>query len=624
MREIHGRHLRANHSHNLPRRIVVFDTETEGIRTPHGELQVMKLAWSVYAELDGQGRPIYESWNHWDSRWKLMRYLNGLAHDERELWIAGNNIYFDLQASDFFLHFTRWGWRLDFVYDSALTYILVAREGKHEIKVVSVTNYYGASVKDLGKMIGREKIECDPLTAPVDLLMIYCHRDTEITLDSLLLWIRHVAEDDLGNFGLSRASQAMNAFRHRFMSVKILVHREEDVQELESQAYFGGRCEAYHIGLLEEGPFVHLDVNSLYPFVMRSYQLPTALVDTRGECSPGDMVDILLEHEVIAEVELSTDAPLYPYRQGWKVMFPIGQFRTTLCTESLRQALLRGHLKRIHRVAVYKCARIFTEYVDHFYHARLEAKARGDRVGDVNAKRLMNCLYGKFAQRRPVLEISEDDHSGGYYRKVAIDEETHQTIVETCMLGRHMLYSGECYTGSSVVSIPAHVTDFARCLLWEIIEGIGVDRVIYCDTDSVVIRERDLPLVKHPLSADTLGALKVEARYQWIEIYGAKDYQTDTVRKLKGVPAKAEKLPGGAYRFPVFLRQASHLEQRIVSGYKIVNMVKQPRSAYDKGSVNADGSVSPWILPEDQWLLSLSFEPPAPEEGPEVAAQSVW
>ena len=596
-RDVSGHFMRANHLCTVPRRLIVFDTETEPCKVKGGEVHRMKIGWTVYVELDDRARIIRESWNYWTSRWEMMRYIGGHAGERGELWIAGNNVYFDLQASDFFLHFARWGWKLDFFYDSALTYILIAHNKESTIKCVSVTNYLSASVRELGGMLENPKIECDPLSAPPDELSIYCFRDTEIALDAMIAWCRFIVDNDLGNFSLSRAAQSMAAFRHRFMKTPILIHKEKDVQELEGNAYFGGRTEAFFIGKPGGGPFVHLDVNSLYPFIMRSYEMPVALLDVFPNPSIDDCVDVLLEYETIAHVELETDSPIYAVRDGEKVIFPVGRFDTYVCTEGLRQAVIRGHLRQVYKLAAYRAAKAFSTYVDYFYMMRRAAKERGDRVTDRNAKLMMNSLYGKFGQKRPIVTARGECPPEDYFREEVFDWETKQNVIETRLFGMRTVQEGEEYAPSSCVSIPAHVTEFGRLLLWSIIEGIGRDRVIYCDTDSVIIRESDLPQVKYPINAARLGALKIEDRYTTLDVIGAKDYRTDHTRKLKGIPEKALEIAPNMYRFPVFPRQASHLYRRCPSGYMIEETVKEVSGDYDKGIVGPDGRVTPFTLP---------------------------
>ena len=606
-RNIVAHNLRHNWGCALPSRIIVLDTETESTKTKTGELLRMRIGWTVYADIDKQGAPSYASWNQWASRYEMAKYIAGHAVIPGDLWIVGNNIFFDLQASDFFVYFARWGWTLDFYHESGLTYMLICSRGPSTLKVVSLTNYYAASVKDLGEMIGKPKIECDPLSATLEDLSIYCRRDTEITYEAFLAWVHFVKVEDLGNFSLSLASQAMAAFRHRFMDVKILVHTEKDIKELEGNAYFGGRTEAFFIGKPEGGPFVHLDVNSLYPYIMRWRLMPTALVDVIDSPSLDDCAWISKKWHVIADADVETDVPIYAAREDDKILFQIGHFRTYLCSGGMCEAIERGHLRKVRKMAVYSTGVAFETYVDHFYKMRQDAKAAGDLIKEKNAKLMLNSLYGKFGEKRPASTEKSPCDIELYSREEIYDMIDGVMTTMTCMLGTRCEEIGREYSTRSVVAIPAHITEYGRLLLWSIIEGLGREKVIYCDTDSIIIRERDLAGLQYPLDASRLGALKIEDRYSSLEVTGAKDYKTDHSRKLKGIPKDAVEIGPGIYRFKLWARQATHLERKTRSGYILEEMTRVISGEYDKGIVHPDGHVEPF---------TVSMTSPAPSRRP--------
>lgn len=607
--DIRAHVLRVNHRCEIPGRMVVLDTETEDW-TPRGvKLQRARLGWTVYAELGSRAEVKYESWNAWMDRYKMVQYLEGLAVERGTLWIVGNNIFFDLQAAGFFPCFAGWGWKLDFCYENQLTYMLICSRERSILKVVSLTNYYAASVKDLGEMLGKPKLEVDFRTSTPEELSVYCRRDTEITYEAFLAWVRFVVEDDLGNFSLSRAAQSMAAFRHRFMTTQILIHQEKDIRELEGRAYFGGRTEAFFIGKPKGGPFVQLDVNSMYPFVMKWRPMPCALNDVLDNPSLEDCKWILRDRLVVADVELETDVPIYALREEEKILFPIGRFRTCLCSQGMREAIARDHLRKVYRLLTYTPGFLFEAYVDHFYDMRKEAKRTGDRVKDSTAKLMLNSLYGKFGEKRPASTNRSPCDPALYSREEIYDTVDDVNTFVTCLLGTRTEEIGQEYSPRSVVAIPAHVTEYGRMMLWSIMEKIGREKVLYCDTDSIIMRASDLDSVKDTIDATELGSLKIDAEYNALEIFTAKDYQTDTVRKLKGIPKNAKEIAPGTYTFPIFYSQKMHLTRRIDSGFLIEETTKMISGEYDKGIVFPDGHVEPF---------TLTLSSPAPSRQPEL------
>lgn len=597
-RDIAGHYIRQNHDTELPRHVLVLDTETTPKVTPEGSEHRFKIGWTARCIISSRGVPLEEEWRLWKDGGDLLDYLEKTAPRGGTLWVFANNVFFDLQALGFFRAFTAKGWKLDFVYDSQTTYMLVIRKGRLLIKALSVSNYWSASTRELGRLLGLEKINVDFDTVSPEDLLIYCFRDTEIALDAMVRYFEIVRTSDLGSFRLSRAAQSYGAWRHRFMSTRVYCHRDEEVRELEENAYMGGRTEAYQIGTLPGGPFACYDINSMYPFIMSRYKLPCKCVDYHSDISLSDAVGLLAQYSMIAEVELDTPEPLYAWKYRGKVIFPVGRFTAYLCTEGLRQALIRGHAVKIKRAAFYQDAVLFGKYIEEFYSLRQRAKASGDLVTDRLAKLLMNSLYGKLAQRRPVIVSERFIEADDYYRFEAFDMVTHSLMVTTRLFHKETVTAGDEIVPGAVVSIPAHITEYGRLLLYDIQERIGRDRVLYCDTDSVFIADPGLGKLGYPVHPSALGALSKKWSTSTLTVWGAKDYETDASAVMKGIPESAELICPRTWRYTFWPGQKTHLGERVDDCYMQRDVVKHADRPYDKGRLNDDGSITPWVLPD--------------------------
>lgn len=596
--DVNGYYLKANHSSDMPRHIMVLDTETRSSLLDYGNLLTMKIAWTARCRVAYSGRIESEEWRAWQSSFDLLDYIEGEAPRDSVLWLFGNNIFFDLQAMGFFRDFTSRSWQLEFVYDSQTTYMLVIKKERFTIKALSVTNYWSASIRELGVLLGRHKAECDFDTVSGDDLLCYCFRDTEIALDIMERFFLFIRDADLGAFRLSRAAQSYGSFRHRFMKRKIMRHDDDDVRPLEEAAYMGGRVEAYRIGELPGGPFTCFDINSMYPFIMSTYRLPTRCCDYFEGLSPSDAIDILLEHSCIAEVTIETEEPLYAWKYDGKVFFPVGRFDTFLCTEGLRQAILRGHLVAVKRLAAYEDDIVFKDYIDFFYSLRMIAKSSGDMVTDRMAKLLMNSLYGKLAQRRPIVISNKRVKADDYYRFEAFDMVTRSTFITTRLFHREIVSAGDELVPGAVCAIPAHITEYGRMMLWDIQEKVGREKVLYCDTDSIFIADTPDDALGYPVSPGKLGALSRKWTTRRLVIAGCKSYENDDSIVMKGVPREAERIAEGLWRYTYWPGQKTHLNERIDDGYLSRTVDKRVGLPYDKGSVDERGNVTPWRLPD--------------------------
>ena len=596
--DIPGHYVRQNHSRDLPRAILVLDTETTGTVCPEGIAHTFRLGFSARCTVGPRGTIKEETWRYWTTASELLDYMEKTAPRDGTLWIFANNIFFDLQALGFFRDYPRRGWKLEFVYDAQTSYMLIIKRGRYTIKALSVSNYWAASTRELGELLGEKKLEVSFEDATEEELCIYCFRDTEIALDAMARYFALVHSEDLGAFRLSRAAQSYGAWRHRFMTSRVFCHSSPEVRKLEELAYMGGRVEAYQIGEIPGGPFACYDVNSMYPFIMSRYKLPVKCVDYFTNLAPGDAADVLLGHSCIAEVELETDDPLYAWKYDQKVFFPVGRFTVHLCTEGLRQALIRGHVKRVLRLAAYTDGILFREYIETFWKMRVEAKARGDAVSDRMAKLLMNSLYGKLAQRRPVILSEREIDECDYYRKEIYDMETRGMIITTRLFHRETVTAGDEIVPGAVVSIPAHITEYGRMLQYDIQEKVGRREVLYCDTDSIFIPERPPDALAYPVEKGTIGALSKKWSSEKLVLWGAKDYETDDSVILKGVPNSAEQIGPRMWQYNFWPGQRTHMSERIDDRYMLKEVVKHANSTYDKGRINDDGSISPWVLPD--------------------------
>lgn len=594
-----GHYVRRNQGRKIPRYIMVVDTETEHTTIEGEEHHRMKIAWSVFARLDTKGNIETETWRYFKKRGELCEHISNMAIFAGELTLVGNNIFFDLQAMGFFKIMPDMGWKLNFIYENGMTYILIIKKDRCTIKAISLTNYFAASVKDLGVMIGNPKMEVDFDSATEEQLSIYCFRDTEITFDALIRYIGFVRENDLGNFALTRASQSMKAYRHRFMKEKLLYHTDDAITGLERKAYFGGRTECFRTGEIEGGPFIDLDINSLYPFIMKTKKMPTKVFDYYDDPSMQDLTDGIKRHGCIAEVEIETTRPMYPYRHGAKLLFPIGRFTTTICTESIKEGLEHGEIKGVKALALYDMEYIFGEYVDYFYKMRMKARKGGNAIVDKMSKLFMNSLYGKFAQLKETIIIEKEIEGTEYSRTEVYDGKTGEQQIITKLFGKLTVTRGREPIEGSIFSIPAHVTEYARNLLWSIIAETGTSRVLYCDTDCIKIRKSDLQFVRYPIDAESLGALKVESEYRSLTIHGPKDYRTDEVQRIKGVPKNARLLSDGGFEYKQFGRQLSHMRNGNCDDFVVKTVRKELERVYTKGRVDSRGFISPWIFPSD-------------------------
>ena len=290
----------------VPRYMLFTDTETHAEKIGGIEIQKFTLGWIFSWDSRSQDEAKYVTSAFFDKPDAYCRYIETQVERLKTVNIYAHNIFFDLQCVGFFEYFTDKGWMLDWVYDKGLTYILRIVKSKLKIMILSTTNYYDCSLKELGRMIGLEKMDIDFEGCSLKQLKTYCYRDTEIVMHGVWYFMHFVRDNDLGSMAITKSSQAFKAYRTRFMRRKIFLHSEDRSFAVERAAYMGGRTEAFYIGAVPGHDFIILDVNRMYPYVMSKYKYPAKLVCLMDGENIESYLRWLGSYSMIAEVDLDT------------------------------------------------------------------------------------------------------------------------------------------------------------------------------------------------------------------------------------------------------------------------------------------------------------------------------
>lgn len=555
-----GYYLRANKSKALPIHHIFFDTETWEEKGEVFSYHNLRLGVACYWRRGVNGRVYTPQWITFKTADEFWNFVFRYVHRKQTLYLIAHNIAFDFAVVHGFDAMKQRGGSLDFVYTNGSTVIVKYSTPFGKVVLLDSMNWFKVPLRELGKSIGREKMSVDFATVNDEDLEVYCRNDVAILLNAMQHWYKFLDEHDLGRFGNTIASQAMHAFRHRFMGdKKILVHKDEAVTELERRAYHGGRCSVFQRGLVQNTIY-KLDINSAYPYVMRNYPYPIKLLFHTTRCTIEELEKYAATRCVIADVTVNTNEPVYPYRMEDRTIYPIGVFRAYLSTEEVVYALKHGHIQDVHAVAVYEKAYIFTEYVDYFYNLRVRYTREGNTTYRYLTKLFLNSLYGKFGQRkRTFVKLTDTDH-------VFDDVDmVYDTKTGECY---HLFRWGDALfkevdEGETEISFPAiaaHVTANTRLYLWNLIKTAGLENVYYCDTDSILCNATGHVNLYQHISPDELGKLKIEDVYTDGEFLAPKVYRLNDEWKRKGIPPHAKEVDPLTFEYTEFpsLRTLGH------------------------------------------------------------------
>lgn len=588
--------LHPNKRNEQPHSAIWLDTETDEVPLAPGVVgHTLDFGWACFQRTGRGNRWLAPAWKRFTRPAQFWPWAESCLRARTKTYLFAHNWSFDGPVLDAFRILPARGWVMKTgIIESPPTIVTWRRESQ-TLEMLDTLNIWKMSLARLGASIGLPKLPMPSKTAPRKEWDTYCRNDTEVIRQALHQWWVFLRDHDFGGFAPTLAAQSMRTFRHRFMEHPILCDIDPKALALARASYHGGRTEAYRLGMVK-GPIHALDVNSMYPAVMAGRDYPTVLTCWGRRCTIAELRRWCDEYACVAQVRLDTPEPRYAHVIDDRLTFPLGRFCEALTTPDLITAIDRGHVKRVESYAVYDKAPIFRSFVDGIYALRLEARARGDEVADWNLRLLLNSLYGKFAQHGRVWEITEPAEIGRVERWIEVDVATDTVFQRRAFGGAIQTLSTQPESFSSHPAIAAHITAYARAMLWDLIQQAGSDHVVYCDTDSVYVDDVGRARLADRVCVNELGALKLEGTYPWILIHGAKDYETDSFVRRKGVRSKAKEISPGVYTHEQWstlkgLLQTGDLSQPIVR-----QTVKRLKREYHKGVVASDGSVSPYRL----------------------------
>lgn len=469
-----------------------------------------------------------------------------------------------------------------------------------DITFADSMNIYPTSVEKIGNLIGLEKMKNKKVSSakltkqnikPADI--DYCIRDCQIVFIALQRIFELV-----GTVKITLPSLAMYDFRKNYLEEDLIF---SDLVDEFYESYYGGRTEAFKIGSCSAYVF---DVNSLYPYAMRNCRFPDVRrLKKEVMCDVKFLLFAIKYYEGMAKVTVRHKETYFgslPVRMkignNQKLVFPVGEFETTVNFNELRFAIGMG-LVQVLKVdyVVYSnpVASPFTDFIDDNYQKRMEST---DDLNRMIYKLKMNSLYGRFGMRMKM-------HTE-YFDQIPFD-----IINELKENGKHCdikLFSeqrNDCYLVTenekqkngffSIPTFASYVTSEARVILMKALLSNESQKVVYCDTDSIFL-EGDF----QGTVGNDLGEFKKENK-RVTGIYGLKNYKYEDqegkqILVIKGISKNAKEEIDRESGATVYSSEKYYKTKQSIRGGKEAGegyiMKKQLKHKYDKRIVNEDGS----------------------------------
>ena len=568
--------------------ISLYEGEDEALKRITSKKK-KKIILSMDTEDDTKGNLLYivqydgKIFHTFTDQYTYLLYLRKLStqYRQRNVYIACVNLEYDIiNAFRGYFEF------IEFSYGASLIF---CRMKNTRIYFYDTLNHYKMGVKKQGDILGIKKlgdtIDVTKLKRDAKTLE-YCKRDTEITYKFANYY--QEALNDIGcNMRFTIASSAMDLYRRKFLKYNCFRIKDVYLDKIR-QAYSGGRTEIFK--MKAKGNIHYVDINSLYPYVMSSFEYPdvnSMFIEKGIECE--GVSDVMVEYCKDINV------PYLPVKFAGKLLFPLGKFRGWWSNFELRYGVEKGlfKIKKIYESIQFKYkVDYFSEYVSTLYGMRKKYKDDKSPKGqfyNISLKLLMNSLYGKFGEEVAVTDLIFES---GELKEI-VEKEKYYPV--------HTNY---------ILSL--YVTAYARTVLWEGLNKIDSSggKLLYCDTDSIMyIGEKNvLPL------SNELGDFKYEGNFKSAEFFQPKNYilyDKDNKPKVacKGVPREQSlQYIESAIAYmsrPVRLRESFRRKNKMLIPNLWIEKVKKLTSSYDKRIITKGNNTKPLKFPDDMELFKI-------------------
>ena len=446
------------------------------------------------------------------------------------------------RISELFVHLPHHGWRLDKFSLNPGAAWMVWRKGKATIKVCDVMSIWSMNLDKLAILFGTARGVQPPEEDYYLKWTAYTKADATIIRTAVDAYMSWIESEDLGTLAVTGNGQAWSAFRRRFMTDGILIHADKDAREAERRAMWTGRCEAFWHGTIDFAVTHEWDLTSAYTNIVREHDLPTLLTGHIGPEATLARYMGTLTHILLAEVDVETSVPVVPCVRDGGIVWPVGRFTTTLWEPEIRSALGSGATVRLRRGWLYRRAPALGKWAEWVIAGLDDGDPGNPAWRRAILKRWGNVLIGHFAMQYP--QWKPVAWSPDYDVHCTPMHEVESGESKMLMQVGHDIWeqSGMVDCHYSAPAITGYVMSLARVRLWNLMQAIPWEALLYVDTDSLLVTDRWLGLMTEIQGMEVGRGLRLKRAWDGLSIYGPRQVVTGGEARIAGLPKGARRI----------------------------------------------------------------------------------
>lgn len=531
--------IRANELCRQPKCWVYLDTEAKIVRTGPTETQTWRLGVTAHDHRRGA----YDDWREpeWavhESPDDLWGWVDDRARVGERLVVVAHNLAYDLRIADAFRLLPKRGWRLDRIRLDSEQAHARWRNRRRTIEMIDSISWVPVALEVIGEELGIAKLPLPDDDADDALWVDRCVTDVNILRTMwrrILAWLH---DDDIGNWQITGAGQAWSAWRHRFMDHRILVGDDPQVRAAERRATWCGRAEAWRHGRQKDGPFTEWDLTTCYLAIMRECAVPVRPLAHAPELDRESVEHFANVASVLATVEVDTDVPVVPVEGPNGILWPTGKFTTTVWDPELALLFESGAKVTVLDAMVYRRRPALEQFAQWLTPMCDPAYAEIDPLLHRIAKHWSRAFVGRFGVRYTQWEPYGEAPFDQVGLQRVSDERDH-TKWRMLSLGGEIRRESAVIEGENAAPmVMGWIMSETRARLWRAMVAAGLDNVIHCDTDGLLVT----PAGSAQLELAQVPGLRIKSVWEKCEVFGPRQLVLGGQLRAPGVPRRARRV----------------------------------------------------------------------------------
>lgn len=566
--------LKPNDRTWTPHHVAFFDTEFPGHPDRPGAPQLFRCVVASAVRRHGTSRRPREAHLRSTDPDELVLWIEATAIPSVPFWLYGHNVAVDVQASGLLDGLLSRGWRLSrHGLGNPSLWALLVRD-KRSLHLCDSLSLFGCSERRLGDLMGMPKLEAPAYGDPDERWLEYCERDVEIGLRALLECMDDWEAHDMGRWTDTGPGCGWNSLRHRVQASTVWVDPDPPARAFERSAITGGRRELLQFGQAPESEYCDLDLEHAHTAVAANWPLPAGRGRRFDELALDSPLIGGAGVGCIAQALVSTPSARYPLRTRAGVVYPTGQFWTTLCGPELAEARQRGELVRIGAGYPY----VLKHWAARWARWVCEVlEGRDTSVGPMLKlllKGASKTVWGRSAMRITGTVQQSDGPTEELRLERGWDAERDcgLTIIDWGWTRRVELQDQE--SDDAFPAVLAWIQSLVRVAVCRLVDQIGEDAIVQVATDGVLCApwrlaelayEAQSPILGEGNTSDiataacltlggAVGPLRVRLKdvLHRVRALGPDTVEADEERRIAGVPRSATRQAPWVYQGEVW------------------------------------------------------------------------